>query len=282
MALDAATELVNIIPEVWDPMYMKMRYHYGIIAPRCLNKDSVIAKYGDKVNMGVMSSMTVGDVTATSGAMSDTDFTVGAASITIDKWKYLKASFVDAAKIETIGDIVAPTVSQMIEQLLREQDNQLASLVTSGITSNSIGGPTESVSEERVLEAITEVVADNELELTRELQNLTFFLYTSLFKDLKQVEGWNYAAYSGESVGGMLKPTIPNMYGIPTYLTNLVPSSLGRRNWLQHREALGIANVAKPNIVPLAKTQLSTDIAAHAIFGVGVLREGFACQMITA
>ncbi len=280
MALDAATETLVITPEIWSQTMVDYMYSQPVVMNRVHRVDREVS-FGSKINLPQMPAMTVADVTATSGAVADQDYTYTEIELTINQWRHNTINLVRKAEIQANRDVLADFRRQFPDSLMADIDAQLLAL-HGDITTYTQGDANTIPGEDLLTAAVADLLGANLGGALRAPNRVSWVFHTSLWKSCKKVSGWVDAQVTGEAVGGRLKQDVPNLYGVPMYFSSQVVSSTGRRNLLMLREALALGIQKGITIEQVPAESLSTKIAAHVLFGVKAYNQARAVKITTA
>lgn len=279
MAMDGATEIDVLIPEIWQSKIYEARYGASKIADRVISVDAHIKSMGDTVHLPIEPTISIGDVTATTGAISAQDVTYTEASLVIDKWRGARLDMVDMANIQAQQNLLTAFSSSFGKALAFDIDEKLAALFT-GFSSNVIGDDTADLSEDLLVAAMQELI---DLSIPVDVPNDISFIFSSTrWGSYKKIDKFNLANYTGEKMGGMLKYTTPAPFGVPIFFsTAVVQNGTYYENALIHRQALGLGVQKNTKIEQLARTNLATPIVATNLYGVKEVRDNHAVLIKT-
>ena len=278
--LDAATETLVITPEIWSQQMVDYVYSSPVMMNRVHRVDREIVAMGSKINLPQMPALTVGDVTATTGAVANQSATYTEIELTIDKWRYNAVTLVNKAGIQANRDILADFRRAYPDALMADVDAKLMAL-HGDITTYTQGDANTQPNEDLMTATVADLLGANLGNRMRDPNQVTFFLHTNLWKYLKKIAGWVDACVTGEAVGGRQKLELPNLYGIPVLLSSQIVSSSGRRNFLCLKEvfALGIQKGIDIQEIPI--DALAKKIAASVLYGVKAYNEARGVKITT-
>ena len=278
-----ATALAVLTQELWRPQILSYQYNAMKIGKRVLNVTGDVAAKGDILHIPIEPSITVGAVTAATGAISNQAWTPTEAQLTVDKWDHATVDVVDMAQRQAIGDVLAQIRPGMGKAAAADIDEKLAALFVAGLTTNEVGSkaaPYDSVNPDILTSAIQKLL---DLTIALEDPNLvSFFFHTSVWSQAKKIAEFNNANLTGKAVGGAIEMKIPDIYGVPVYFSTTIDSSSGvYKNALCHKECIGWGMQKNFNIETLARVRKSTPYSADWLFGVKVVRETYGCLINT-
>lgn len=277
--MDAATEASVLIPEIWSPIVLDARYQAAKILKRVLSKDADVKNAGDTVHIPIRPSITIGDITQTTGEIDNQALTYTEAQLVVDKWRGGKITIVDMASWQSIVDMAKDLAPDFGKALAADIDSYLGSLYSS-VTTNSLGSSTDDYSGDMVLAGLQKLI---DLSIPVDNPNdISLVLHTSKWSVLKNIDKFSFANYTGYSMGGQLKYEAPAPYGVPHFFTTAIKSSgSAYQNMLFHREAFAAAVQKRISLKELAPTGFNKVYQAGALFGVKTIRETYACLLKT-
>lgn len=269
------------VPEVYRKEALLYRFAKAIGIKRVLNADAEVKAFGDIVNVRTLPALTVGDVTAASGALADVtdanDYYANA-QITVNKWKYVAASIVDKAETQSMANLMMDFSRQMGEAIGENQDTYLFSLYAS-LTTNTVGDSTtgDTFTDGIILPAMQKL-DDAKVPQGDRSWFVPPVAKTNLLTIDKFV--WAYATgmQKGPQVVGM--SALGELYGIPLYVTPLIATSGSiRKAMLLHKEAYGVATQKNFKMETFARTAFATKMAGSVLYGAAVVRENHGCLL---
>jgi len=252
------------------------------IRPRFLEVTGNIQAKGDLLHIPTMAEGTVQDVTAATGAITNSAVTPTEAQLTVSRWRHIAIDVVDRANIQALIDATRDFPATFARQLSEDLDDAIAALWTTGnFTTNNVGSSTDQPDEDlltsavqKLLEASVSVANPN---------NVTWFFHPLDWAKLKKIDVYNDANLTGQMSGGGIKMPLPDIYGIPVVISPLIDTaSSARLNFLGHRESVAVAVQKEPTIERLARTRLSTPVVVHQLSGVITNRESMGVSVRTA
>ena len=237
------------------------------------------------MHISIEPTVTVNDVTAATGAVTNQALTPTESQLTVDKWKECTIDVVDKANRQSLIDLLTAFTPAFGRAMGAQFDTDLAALY-SDVTSNTVGSttdPTEPASME-MLTAAMQKLLDLDVPVD-EPNDISFCFHTSQWPILKKIDVLNNANLTGEQTGGALKFTVPNIFGIPTYFStkiNSTGSPAVRKNLLFHRQAFAWGMQKNFNVETFARVRKSTPVSGDALYGVKTVRQNHACLINTA
>lgn len=267
------TELDVLIPELWQPQLLEGRYAALRGARRCLNVDGEVAAVGDRLHLPIEPSLSANAVGAT-GTVTNQATTPSEAVLVVDKWyeatmEVIKKASKQAFKTwqDRFGAAAGRKLGEQIETDFLALQSDISQ--TEGDGAGDIG-------EDELTAAIADLLGNN-IDVMMSPQEHTFMFHTSQWKALKKNRLFNEAQVTGEAVGGTLKATIPNIYGVPTFFSSAIASvSSTRRNLLYHREAFAVGLQSPITVQELPSSKLTRIFCADTLYGVKTVRATYA------
>ena len=230
--MDNATEYDAIIPEVWRPGCMEARYGASVIHKRVLSADTDLAQLGDKVWLPVEPAMTIGDITKTDGTLANQALTFTTPYVTVDKWRGAKVTLVEMAIRQSVVDAIKTLAPSFGKALAYDIDDYIASLHAS-IATNYVGDAQTAFNGDLLLAAMQTLININ--VPVNIADDISLILHTSCWSAMKNIDKFNFAHYTGLTMGGQLKYEVQAPYGVPTLFTPAIDNSSGYQNFLIHK-----------------------------------------------
>lgn len=204
-----------------------------------------------------------------------TDQAVTSATIYISQWWYTAFELSAFAEATAQGDLASLFRQGGVDALSTEIDYSLCSLI-SGVT-NTVGSPGTALVDSVVLAGMK----------TLDLQNVPPDRRSFIFSAEEKANLFTVDKYVNAMTRGDTQPltkgTLGDLYGMSWGWTTQLPvNGTGHRNIMFHEDAFALAQ-RQPVIVDVfagPDGRLFTNrIVATAIWGAGVLRNRFACQV---
>lgn len=285
MAMDAAAEFDLVIPQIWSDDVLAIVYQEGVLINRIARHDRDIAAYGDTVNLPGMDTVSVNNVTQATGAVTDQDITLLNVALVINKWTEATIQVVNMATMQARFDVISNFKQDFSSALIKQIDTDIAALYTD-VTTNVVGDATTQFNEDIATAAIGKLLDTQFAGALRDPNRVSFCLHSSQWKSVKKVSPWNEAQITGEAMGGTLKMTVPNVYGVPLYFSTVVASDGGnpaaRQNLLFLREAFCIAIQKEIQFTELVSTGLAKRYNSNVLYGVKTRSQARAVLIKTA
>lgn len=272
-------------PKLLRAEALKARYAQGKVWTRVTNGiegdgfvSGAIKKFGDAVTFQIMPSVSVGDINTDTGALANTTITPTNVSITINKWKGIKAYLVDIADIQSVLRWESEFAKNFGEAIAEQQDTDLLALVN-GLTSNTAIGGAQPMSDPLALQAIR-TLDDAKVPM----DDRTFVFAPSAQTDLLATDKFSIGSATGLEKGLQVEGgRLTGVYGVKVVVTPLVTTSGAvRQNVLFHRECLGVVMQRDFKIEKFGRTEFATGYGASALYGVAELRDNHGIQIQSA
>lgn len=219
MAITDNTELDVIVPERWRMETIIALYDSLQMGSRILNVTQDASGYGDIVNISASPGITVGDVTAATGAFTPSAYTPTNVQVTINQWRQASIEYTKKGYKQSLKDWFNKLPQEFGQSLAEDIENKILAL-ESDVT-NTVGDGSGDVGEAEVLAAI-KLLGEAKLNPMRNPERFTFVFDWEQYPSLKTQKILSDAAYRGTAAGGTQTTDVPNIFGIPTFVTNQV------------------------------------------------------------
>ena len=275
------TELNVVIPEVWAGDVIASTYDPAAVINRVQRKDAEVSKFGDIIHMPASPGVSVNDVTAATGAVTDQDITFNEAQLTVDKWKEVTIQLVEKAAKQSFVDAVAALRPEFTKGLMAQMSSDLLALY-SDVTTNSFGDSNSQINEDLVLQAINSLLDRDLEEFVSDPNMVSLFLHTSQWSQAMKNGNWTDASITAGPEGGGRQKTVKALYGVPVfYSTKVASASSARQNLLFVRHALALAVQKNIENRELVSTGLARRYNANCLYGVKTRLEARAALIKT-
>jgi hypothetical protein len=272
------------IPEVWSAEVLRATERALVMADKVKRYDTLVQERGDTIHIPNVSNLTANDKSAntqvTLQAPTETETT-----IVIDNHK--EASFLveDLMRVQSNYDLMSSYTDKAGYAIAQAVDSDLLALYAS-LTTTDQGTYGSDLGDAEILGAIEQLdLADAPLE------DRCMVIYPTQKTAIAKLEKFVKADFLGEYDMATPVRTGPenrymwgNIYGVPVYYTNQVPTTAGTptqvHNLLFHKEAFALALQQAP------RTQsdyiieyLGNLVVVDVIYGVKVLRSDFGVEV---
>jgi hypothetical protein len=268
------------IPELWPEEALAALYQEPSLVNRVTRVDGMVNAWGDILHLPAMPTFVANDVSS-DGTVANQQVSLTEVQLTVNQWREATVEVVDKAGVQSKINALEAFRRDLPRILMEDMETKLAALYAD-VTSNTFGDSTSVMNEDLATQAINSLLDAKLGSALRDPNRVSFVLHTSQWQHVKKVDGWSNAANTGQATGGALQFSVPSLYGIPTFFnTQIASASSARQNLLFVREAFALGIQRNFQITPLAKTKLSTRVAAHVLYGVKTRAQGRAALIKT-
>lgn len=274
----------KFIPEVWSMEVLRATEDALVMAPLVKRYDSLVGSRGDTIHIPNLSNLSANDKSA------NTEVTLQAITETetqIDIDNHKEASFLveDILKVQSNYDLMSEYTSKAGYAIAEQVDSDILALYT-GFTNTDVGTYGTDVTNPVVLQAIEALDLAN-----APLEDRAFVFDPRQKTAIAQIDQFVRADYLGQyqtekpaKVGPQSRFLWGELWGIPAYYTNQVPTTAGTptqyHNILFHKEALALALQQKPRVQSdYVLEYLGTLVVVDVIYGVKNLRGAFGIEI---
>jgi N4-gp56 family major capsid protein len=284
MANFTTTTSAVFIPEVWSVETLRAAERSLVMAPLVKRYDSLVKQRGDTIHIPHISNLTANDKTqnneVTLQTVSETETT-----ISINKWKEVSFEIEDIVKVQSQYDLRSEYTAKAGYAIAQRVDSDLLALYAS-LASTDVGTYGSDITDATIvagLQALDEVDAP--------LEDRYFVIAPSQKAAIMKLDKFVKADFLGQYDQPTPVKRGPNsrylwgdIYGIPTYYTNQVPTTAGTplqtHNILFHKEAFALAMQLSPRTqASYWQKDLSWLITADTLYGVAVIRDTFGVEV---
>lgn len=266
------SQLASSIPDVVQQTALKARYAASKIFKQVLNADKDVQRFGDRVSLNIMPTVSVNDV-GTGGSVTNQQLSLTGVEITVNKWKETTVDIDDQAIAQSAVALLKEFTAAFGQAIGKQQDVDVASLHSS-ITTNTLGdtsnpGPLDDslVRQARLKLDKLDVPEDQRMWI------ISPDAHADLLGAARFTDAQNTGFSRGVQVDGTGKVSM--LYGDPVVVSNNIRSSGSAcKNLYIQKECLGVATQKNLKVETLARTKLSTPTCGHVLYGVGAVREG--------
>ena len=274
----------KFIPDVWAMEVLRATEDALVMAPLVKRYDSLVASRGDTIHIPNLSNLTANDKSAntqvTLQSVTETETT-----ISINKHKETSFLVEDIVKVQSNYDLMSEYTSKAGFAIAEQVDTDLLALYT-GFTNTDVGTYGTDVTNPVILSAIEALDLAN-----APLEGRNFIFHPKQKTAIAQIDTFVRADYLGNyqsakpaAVGPQSRQLWGEIWGIPAYYTNQVPTTAGTptqyHNILFHKEALALAMQQKPRVQSeYILEYLGTLVVCDTIYGVKNLRGTFGIEV---
>ena len=272
------------IPELWSMETLRATERALVMAPLVKRYDSLVKSRGDTVHIPHVSNLSVTEKTANTAVTPQT-ITETETTISINKW--YETSFVveDIVKIQSSSDLMSEYTSKAGYAIAKQVDDDLLALYSS-LTSTDVGTYGSDISDATIVSAIQ--VLD---EADAPLEDRYFVIAPSQKAAIMKLDKFVKADYLGQYQqatpvvkGPSSRFLWGDIYGIPVYYTNQVPTTAATptqtHNIMFHKEAFALAMQQKPRTQSTYRLDyLAWLVVVDVIYGLSALRTTFGVEV---
>lgn len=263
------TEADVFIPELWKPGFLKALYAAGVVRQRVINCDGDVAKKGDILHIRIAPSLSVNDVGATDGSVTNQALTPTKSDLTVNQWREISFSVLDKAA-QQADEYLQPCLESGVPQAFASDiDAKLLGEYASWTGYTAIDA-SAGLNEDRLTEAFY-ALANANVPVSM-IQDMSWFFAWKQWMALRKLAQISSAQITGSPDGGILTQKIPDVLGIPVYFTSNVQTSTTHQNVLMHRELLACGVQKNFRIEKFARTAKATTYSADVLYGVDTVR----------
>jgi len=272
------------IPEVWSPEILRATEEALVMAPLVKRFDSMVTSKGDTIHIPNLSNLSANDKSANTQVtlQSPTETEV---TISIDKHK--EASFLveDITRVQSNYDLMSEYTNKAGFAIAKQVDTDLLGEYTN-LTSTDVGTYGDDITDPTVLAGIEALdLADVPME------DRAFVIDPTQKTALSKIDKFVRADYLGEyqspkpaKVGPNSRYMWGDIYGVPVYYTNQVPSTAGTptqiHNILLHKEAFALAMQQSPRTQSdYILEYIGNLVVVDVIYGIKTIRADFAIEV---
>ena len=284
MANITTTTAAVFFPEVWSMETLRAAEKALVMAGLVKRFDSLVKSRGDTIHVPKISNLSANDKTANTDTTTQT-VTESEVSISIDKWKETSFEIEDIVKVQSNYDLMSEYTSKAGEAIARVVDTDLLALYSS-LTSTDVGTYGNDLTDAVLVAAIQ---ALDEADVP--LEDRALVIAPSQKAAIMKLDKFVKADYLGNYDQATPVKKGPNsrwmwgdIYGVPVYYTNQVPTTAGTptqvHNVLFHKEAFALAMQQAPRTQSQYRIEsLGWRVTVDSIYGVKALRTDFGVEV---
>lgn len=284
MANITTTTAAVFLPEVWSMETLRAAEKALVMAGLVKRYDSLVKSRGDTIHIPNISNLSANDKTQGSETTTQT-VTESETTISINKWKEASFEIEDIVKVQSNYDLMSEYTSKAGEAIARVVDTDLLALYSS-LTSTDVGTYGNDLTDAVLVAAIQTLD-----EVDAPLEDRSLVIAPSQKAAIMKLDKFVKADYLGNYDQATPVKKGPNsrwlwgdIYGVPVYYTNQVPSTAGTptqlHNVLFHKEAFALALQQAPRTQSQYRIEsLGYRLTVDAIYGVSALRTTFGVEV---
>jgi hypothetical protein len=271
------TDAQHFIPEVWAAEVLTFRESALVMAPLVKRFDSAVKERGDTVHVPNVSELKAENKAANTEVVLQVP-TETETTISINKHKHVAFEIEDIAKVQSQYDLRSAYTKSAGYAIAKVVDADLLALYAS-LTSTDVGTYGNDIDDGVIVSAIQALD-----EADAPLEDRAFVIAPSQKAKIMTLDKFVKADYLGQYDQPTPVRKGPNnrylwgdIYGIPTYYTNQVPTTAGSptqvHNIMFHKEAFALAMQMAPRTqASYWHKDLAWLVTVDTIYGVKVLR----------
>ena len=284
MANITTTTGAVFIPELWAVETLRAAEKALVMAPLVKRFDALVKGRGDTIHIPNISNLTAEDKTQGS-EVSTQVVTETETSISIDQWKETSFEIDDIASVQSQYDLRSEYTEKSGYAIAQAVDTDVLGLYSS-LTSTDVGTYGTDITDATLVAAIQTLD-----EVDAPIQDRYFVIAPSQKAAIMKLDKFVKADYLGEydrptpvKVGPNNRYLWGEIYGIPVYYTNQVPTTAASptqtHNILFHKEAFALAMQQAPRTqASYWQKDLAWLVTVDVIYGVSALRTTFGVEI---
>jgi hypothetical protein len=258
------------IPEIWQAGFLKGLYDAGQIRKRVLSADGDVNTKGDILHIRIAPQFSVNDVDATTGDVTFQALTPTESQLTVNQHLEVSFSFLDQT-LKQADEYLVPCFEEGAPRALAQDIDTKILALASTLTSTPIDASAGLVAD-RLLEAFV-TLAKAKVDMN-DVNSMSWAFHWNSYAALKKEGNIGEYGITGKPNGGILEVKIPNVLGIPVYMSNLVYQTGGLDyNMLFHKEAFACGVQQNIKTEKLARVALRDDYVTSVLYGVKEIRK---------
>lgn len=272
------------IPEVWSIETLRSAEKALVMAPLVKRYDSLVKQRGDTIHVPHVSDLTANDKVQTSEVTLQT-VTETETTINIDKWKEVSFEIEDIVKVQSQYDLRSEYTSKAGYAIAKAIDTDLLALYAS-LATPDVGTYGVDIGDGEIVAALQALD-----EADAPLEDRYFIIAPSQKAAIMKLDKFVKADFLGQydmptpvKRGPENRWLWGDIYGVPTYYTNQVPTTAGTplqtHNIMFHKEAFSLALQVQPRTQSSYwQKDLAYLVTVDTIYGVSVLRDTFGVEV---
>lgn len=265
----------KFIPDVWEKSLIIARESVLIMSNLVRRLDVVVSQHGDVIHLPLLSNLSAGDISTSTGVLDATAPTESEVTLTIDKWKGVAINVLDIVKAQSMYDIMSEYSKKMGYALGVQLESDLTVLAAS--LSQTVGTFNTDLTDANIRRAVQYLddarvpFADRHMLIKPAQKNN--FLGIDKFVRYDSI-----AHPKGESP--ILKGNMGELYGVMVHVSpETYKTSNNTSNMMFHRECFGLAIQKDIKVEKFARTAFTDRMGASNLYGVKELRDDHGCEL---
>ena len=272
------------IPEIWSREIIREAESQLVAANLVKRYDADVSKKGDTIHVPEISNLTTNSKSASTAVTLQT-VTEGEQTISIDTHEEVSFLVEDIVKTQSQYDLMHEYTEKAGYAIAQKVDSDVLALYSS-LTSTDVGTYGSDITDAVILSAIQTL---DEVDVP--MENRAIIIAPSQKTAIAKIDKFVRADYLGEAQKKMPSQTGPasqrlwgDIYGIPVYWTNQVPTTAGTptqvHNLVFHKEAFALAMQQKPRTQAEYKLEyLGWLTVSDILYGVAAMRTTWGVEM---
>lgn len=271
--LATATTHANFIPEVWSKDTIIARESVLVLANIVQRFDSDVASYGDTIHVPLVSNLTGGNISVSTGLLDSESPTESVVDITIDKWKGVNIKVLDIVLAQSKYEFRRLYTEKMGYLLGQMVEADLAALATG--LSQTVGTFNTDLTDANLRRAV-QYLDDARVPFA----DRHFFLKPAVKNTILGIDKFvrNDAIGNGEAIKTGNVPG--ELYGAMVHISpEAYKTSSNTSNMLIHRECLGLAMQKGVKIEQFARIGWVDAFGGSELYGVKEMRDDHGVEL---
>lgn len=264
-----ATTHDKFIPDVWEKSLLEARESVLVLANLVRRLDVNVRQHGDVIHLPLLSNLSAGDISTSTGALDATVPTETEVTLTIDKWKGVAINVLDIVNAQSMYDIMSEYAKKMGYALGVQVEGDLAILAAS--LSQTVGTFNTDPTDANIRRAV-QYLDDARVPFSDRHMLIKPAVKNTLLGIDKFVR-YDAVAY-GKGESPILKGNMGELYGVMIHVSpETYKTSSNTSNMMFHRECLGLAIQKDVKVEKFARTTFTDRMGASTLYGVKELRD---------
>lgn len=274
----------KFIPDVWSMETLRATERALVAAPLVKRYDSLVSGRGDTIHIPNLSNLSANNKSSSTQVTLQT-VTETENTISINTHKETSFLVEDIVKVQSNYDLLSNYTEKAGYAIAQAVDTDLLGLYTT-FTNSDVGTYGTDLTDATIVSAI-QALDEADAPITDRYMVIAPSQKAALMKLDKFVKA-DYLGRYGDATPVVTGPNSRflwgDIYGIPVYYTNQVPTTAGTptqvHNILFHKEAMALAMQQKPRTQSAYILEyLGTLVVVDTIYGVAGLRGAFGVEM---
>lgn len=268
-AYHTSTTDALFIPEVWSKEVMLARESVLVLANLVRRFDVEVASYGDILHVPLVTNISAGNISTSTGVIDSVVNTDSNVDITIDKWKGTVINVLDIVNAQSKYDIfgimtkkIAYSLGVIIEQdlaILAASLSQTYGTFNTALTDANFRSAVQALDDSRT------PMSDRHLLIKPAVKNTLL--------SLDRFVRYDAIAY-GKGESPILKGNVGEIYGVAVHVSpETYKTSNDTSNMMFHRDCFGLAIQKGVKMEEFARTAFTRRMGGSELYGVKEMRD---------